>query len=149
MSALEHCSAYTHVHTDISTLDGVLYVPNSWHITYRITAIHFHTHSWSIVCLWRPTISRFSHVRQLIPLSPRLLDSALVVWIWRRAGAGGTMPCSCPSSAHQAWSWIENSAHGRSIETTRLFQLAGQPRLWPGSAALCLCVYTSAGNAGQ
>lgn len=42
MSALEHCSAYTRVHTDISTLDGVLYVPNSEHITYRITAIHFH-----------------------------------------------------------------------------------------------------------
>lgn len=43
MSALEHCSAYTHVHTDISTLNDVLYVPNSGHITYRITAIHFHT----------------------------------------------------------------------------------------------------------
>ena len=87
------------------------------------------SHSWGIVCPWRPTISCFSHVRQLIPLSPRLLDSALGVWIWRRAGAGGTMPCSCPSSAHQAWSWIENSAHGHSFETTRLFQLAGQPKL--------------------
>lgn len=60
-------------------------------------SLHPRSHSWSIVCLWRPTISRFSHVRQSIPQSLRLLDSALVVWICRRAEAGGTMPYPCPA----------------------------------------------------
>lgn len=60
-------------------------------------SLHPSSHSWTIVCLWRPTISRFSHVRQLIPLSLRLLDSALVVWICRRAESGGTMLSPCPT----------------------------------------------------
>lgn len=60
-------------------------------------SLHPRSHSWSIVCLWRPTISHFSHVRQLIPLSLRLLDSALVVWICRRAVARGTMLSPCPT----------------------------------------------------
>lgn len=42
MYSFRHCSAYTHVHTDISTLIGVLYVLNSEHITYRITTASFH-----------------------------------------------------------------------------------------------------------
>lgn len=42
MYALRHCSAYTRVHTDISTLIGVLHILNSEHITYRITTVRFH-----------------------------------------------------------------------------------------------------------
>lgn len=42
MCDLGDCSAYTHVHTDISTLIGVLYVLDSEHITYRITMVRFH-----------------------------------------------------------------------------------------------------------
>lgn len=72
---------------------------NSRHITLQDNnnSLHPHSHSRSIVCLWRPTISHFSHVRQLILLSLRLLDSALGVWICRRAVAGGTMLSLCPT----------------------------------------------------
>lgn len=42
MYSARHHSAYGHVHTDISTLTGVLYVLNSEHITYRIPTAHFH-----------------------------------------------------------------------------------------------------------
>lgn len=42
MYALRHCSAYMHVHTDISTLVSVLHVLNSEHITYRIATVRFH-----------------------------------------------------------------------------------------------------------
>lgn len=42
MYAFRYCSAYVHFHMDMSTLIGVLYVLNSEHITYRITAAHFH-----------------------------------------------------------------------------------------------------------
>lgn len=78
--------------------------PPRWHsqqstgyVQDNNNSLHPRSHSRSIVWLWRLTISRFSHVRQLIPLSLRLLDSALVVWIWRRAMAGGTMLFPCPT----------------------------------------------------
>lgn len=106
-------------------------------------------HSWSIVCLWRRTISWFSHVRQLIPLSPRLLDSTLVVWIWRRARAGGTMPCSCPRLHIKL-------GHGLKILPTATTQ-DNKPLSAGGTAQtlpwqrnfVYLCVYTSSGKAGQ
>lgn len=89
------------------------------------------SHSWGIVCPWHRTISRFSHVRQLIPLSLRLLDSALVVWIWRRAGAGGTMPCSCPRLHIQL-------GHGSKILPTATTQ--DNKALWAAGAAQTLTV---------
>lgn len=128
MYASRHCSAYTHVHTDISTLVGVPHVLNSEHITYRITTVRFHaSHSWDIVCLWRRTISCFSHVRQLIPLSPRLLDSTLVVWIWRRAGARGTKPRSCPRLHIKLGHRSKNSAHGHFTRQQGSFSRRGSP----------------------
>lgn len=87
-----HACSHGYIHPHRRSLSS-----QQWtHHVQNHTSTLARSHSWAIVCLWRPTISCFSHVRQLIPLSPRLLDSALVVWIWRRAGTGGTMPCSCP-----------------------------------------------------
>lgn len=98
MYAFRHCSTYTHAHTDIRIcLHRRSLRSQQWtHHIQNHDSPFPRSHSWGIVCLWRQTISCFSHVRQLIPLSLHLLDSALVVWIWRRACAGGTMPCSCP-----------------------------------------------------
>lgn len=65
--------------------------PRRAHHVWNRNSLPPRSHSRSIVGPWWATFSCFSHVRQLIPLSPRLLDSALVVWICRRAGAEGTI----------------------------------------------------------
>lgn len=50
-------------------------------------------------------------------------------------------------SAHQAWSWIENSAHGHYMRQQGSFSWgAGETLL--GNLTLYICVYTSPGNAG-
>lgn len=69
--------------------------PTVTHIQIHYSVQLPRSHSRSIVFVWCLTISCFPHMRQLIPISPRLLDSTLVVWICTRAGTGGTMPCSC------------------------------------------------------
>lgn len=61
-------------------------------------------------------------MRQLISLSLRLLDSTLGAWIWRRGGAGGTMPCSCLSLHIMDQNFCPRPLH----ETTRSFQLQGR-----------------------
>lgn len=95
MYALRRGSAYVNVHTDILYIHPHRRSQRWTHHIQNHNSLLPRSHSWSIVCLWRPTFSCFSHVRQLSPLSLRLLDSALVVWICRRTGAEGTMPCSC------------------------------------------------------
>lgn len=95
------------------------------------------SHSWGIVSLWCQTIRCFCHVRQLIPRSLRSLDSTLFVWIWRRAGAGDTMPCSCPEL---------HIKHGHRLKILPTVTMWDNKALWAGVAAtccasLCICVY--------
>lgn len=95
MYALRRGSAYMNVHTAISHRDSLGSQQWTHHVQIHYSFQLPRSHSRSIVFLWRLTISCFPHMRQLIPMSLHLLDSALVVWICRRAGAGGTMPCPC------------------------------------------------------
>lgn len=143
MLASRRCWAYMRVHTDTSTLVHVLHVLNSGHITYRVR--YRVLIAAALFARDAEQLAAFPMWDNWLPLSPRLLDSALGVWIWRRAGAGGTMPCSCPRLHITAPSWIENSAHCTRQQGS--FNPTGQPRLSGlGSVILCICVYTFRGN---